>query len=311
MNKFEAIKAFVSVAEEGSFAAGARRLGLSRSAVNRQVFALEDDLGAQLLNRSTRRVTLTDSGLIYLDRARTVLADLSEADRAVSRNQEEPNGLLRINGPMSFGIHHLSPAITAFMAQYPALRVECTLNDRLVDPYEEGFDLTIRISDLPDSELVARKLASVRRITCASPDYLERHVWPLAPRDLRGHRCLHYGNNPTGQHWTYAMENGLQRVTIDPVMTSNSGETLRCAALAGLGVAILPDFTVGEDLNANRLIALLDDFAPPPIAAYAIYPPNRFLAAKVRACIEFLAGWFKDHPPDAACRERNETAEAS
>ncbi|QPC43739.1 LysR family transcriptional regulator [Kaustia mangrovi] len=301
MNKLDAMKTFATVAEEGGFSAAGRRLSMSRSAVNRQVIALEEDLGVQLLNRSTRRVSLTENGLVYLERCRAILSDIDEADRTVARLQAEPTGALRINAPMSFGITHLARPVAAFMARHAALRVQLTLNDRFVDPYEEGFDLTVRIGALPDSDLMARRLAPVRRVFCAAPAYIARHGRPACPRALRDHRCLHYGYLSTGTQWVVRGPGGEERVQVNDVLSSNSGEALRVAALEGLGIAMLPSFTVGEDLNAGRLVTVLDDYAPTEIAAYAIYPPNRFLTAKVRLFIDFLADWFRDTPPDAAC----------
>ncbi|WP_119390136.1 LysR family transcriptional regulator [Taklimakanibacter lacteus] len=291
MDKLAAIRAFVSVAEEGGFTAAAQELGLSKSAASRQIAALEEALGAQLLKRSTRSVTLTDSGYAYLERCRAVLGDLEEADRAIAALQNEPKGLLRINAPMSFGISHAAPAIADFMNRYPDLQVALILNDRFVDPYDEGFDVTLRIGELEDSSLAARKLAQIEMGLFASPSYVEKHGRPRGPDDLRSHWALHYGR-PTGQiEW--ALRGGASHsVPIRYRLCSNNGDALRIAAASGLGIALIPAFLVRDELRSGALIALLDGFEPRPIDLYAIYPPTRFLAAKVRLFIDFLAERF-------------------
>src|SRR4029079_11751161 len=201
MDRLAAIRAFVSVAEEGGFSAAAQELGLSKSAASRQIAALEEALGAQLLKRSTRSVRLTDSGYAYLERCRTLLADLDEADQAIAALQKEPKGLLKINAPMSFGVSHAAPAVADFMARYPDLQVALILNDRFVDPYDEGFDVTLRIGTLEDSSLAARKLAQIEMGLYASPAYLEKHGRPRGPDDLKSHAALHYGRPSAQSAW--------------------------------------------------------------------------------------------------------------
>ncbi len=296
MDRLAAIKAFVSVAEEGGFSAAAQELGLSKSAASRQIAALEEALGAQLLKRSTRSVKLTDSGYAYLERCRALLADLDEADRAVAALHNEPKGLLRINAPMSFGVSHAAPAVAEFMISYPDLQVALILNDRFVDPYDEGFDVTLRIGELEDSSLAARRLAQIEMGLFASPAYLENQGRPRGPDDLKSHWALHYGR-PTG-HIEWALRGGsVQSVPIRYRLCSNNGDALRVAALAGLGVALIPAFLVRDELRQGTLVSLLDGFEPRPINLYAIYPPTRFLAAKVRVFIDFLAERFAKARP--------------
>jgi DNA-binding transcriptional LysR family regulator len=291
MDRLAAIRAFISVAEEGGFSAAAQELGLSKSAASRQIAALEEALGTQLLKRSTRSVRLTDPGYAYLERCRAVLADLDEADRVVAALQNEPKGLLRINAPMSFGVSHAAPAVADFMLRYPDLQVALILNDRFVDPYEEGFDVTLRIGELEDSSLAARKLAQIEMGLFASPSYLEKHGRPRGPDDLRSHWSLHYGR-PTGQV-DWALRGGATHsVPIRYRLCSNNGDALRIAAAAGLGIALIPAFLVRDELTSGALVPLLDGFEPRPINLYAIYPPTRFLAAKVRVFIDFLAERF-------------------
>ena len=295
MDKLAAIKAFVSVAEEGGFSAAAEELGLSKSAASRQIAALEDALGAQLLKRSTRSVKLTDSGYAYLERCRALLADLDEADRAVAALQNEPKGLLKINAPMSFGVSHAAPAVAEFMARHPDLQVALILNDRFVDPYDEGFDVTLRIGALEDSSLAARKLAQIEMGLYASPAYLEKHGRPRGPNDLKSHAALHYGRPSAQSAWS--LRGAQDSVSIRYRLCSNNGDALRVAALAGLGIALIPAFLVRDEVRSGRLVALLDGFEPKPIDLSAIYPPTRFLAAKVRLFIDFLAERFAGSRP--------------
>ncbi|WP_119271721.1 LysR family transcriptional regulator [Taklimakanibacter deserti] len=295
MDKLAAIRAFVSVAEEGGFSAAAQELGLSKSAASRQIAALEEALGAQLLKRSTRSVRLTDSGYAYLERCRALLADLEEADRAVAALHNEPTGLLKINAPMSFGVSHAAPAVAQFMARYPELQVALILNDRFVDPYDEGFDVTLRIGTLEDSSLAARKLAQIEMGLYASPAYIEKHGRPRGPDDLKSHAALHYGKPSAQSEW--ALRGVRSSVSIRYRLCSNNGDALRVAALAGLGIALIPAFLVRDELQKGTLVALLDGFEPKPIDLYAIYPPTRFLAAKVRLFIDFLAERFAGSRP--------------
>jgi DNA-binding transcriptional LysR family regulator len=291
MDKLAAIRAFVSVAEQGGFSAAAQELGVSKSAASRQIAALEEALGAQLLKRSTRTVRLTDSGYAYLERSRAFLADLEEADRAVAALHNEPRGLLRINAPMSFGISHAAPAVAEFMGRHPELQVALILNDRFVDPYDEGFDVTLRIGELEDSSLAARKLAQIEMGLFASPAYIERHGRPRGPDDLKSHWALHYGKPAAQVEWD--LRGGPpETVSIRYRLCSNNGNALRVAALAGLGIALVPAFLMREDVQNGTLVTILDGFEPKPINLYAIYPPTRFLAAKVRVFIDFLAERF-------------------
>jgi DNA-binding transcriptional LysR family regulator len=285
----------VSVAEEGGFSAAAQELGLSKSAASRQIAALEDALGAQLFKRSTRSVKLTDSGYAYLERCHAVLADLDEADRAVAALHNEPRGLLKINAPMSFGVSHAAPAVAEFMERNPEIQVALILNDRFVDPYDEGFDVTLRIGALEDSSLAARKLAQIEMGLFASPAYLNKHGRPRGPDDLKSHAALHYGRPSSQTAWM--LRGAKDPVSIRYRLCSNNGDALRVAALAGLGIALIPAFLVRDEVRNGQLAPLLEGFEPRPIDLYAIYPPTRFLAAKVRLFIDFLAERFAGSRP--------------
>jgi len=296
MDKLAALKAFVAVVEEGGFAAAGRALGATRAQLSRQIRALEDDLGAQLFNRSTRRVVPTESGAAYYQRATALISDLEDADRAVAQLSDEPRGSLHVNAPMSFGTMHLARAVAGFMASYPEIRIQLTLNDRLVDPYEEGFDLTIRIAQLTDSDLIARRIAPARMVLCASPDYLARHGEPVHPDQLGDHACLHYGLLQRGNSWHLIGPEREHRVAIDGILCSNNGQVLREAALNGLGVAMLPTFMVGADLQEGQLRTILPDAQPQSASIHALYPPSRYLSAKVRLFIDHLAEVFGPEP---------------
>lgn len=296
MDKLEAMRSFAGVVAHGGFSAAARATGLSRSAVSKHVIELEASLGVQLLNRTTRQVHPTEAGLAYYERVRAVLAEIEEADIAVSRQRDEPRGLLRLNAPMSFGTLHLAPALADFMAAYPDLQVQITLNDRFVDPVAEGFDVTIRIAELADSSLIARRIVDARRVICATPDYLMRRGTPREPDDLRRHDCLHYGYLATGAQWKLTGHGSDYWVPVPARLCANNGEVLRTAALEGLGIAFLPTFVVGADLQEGRLETVLTAFETPPVSVYALYPPSRYLSAKVRLLIDFLVARFGDRP---------------
>ncbi len=296
MDKLEAMRSFAGVVAHGGFSAAARATGLSRSAVSKHVIELEAALGVQLLNRTTRQVRPTEAGLAYYERVRAVLAEIEEADIAVSRQRDEPRGLMRLNAPMSFGTLHLAPALADFMVQYPDLQVQMTLNDRFVDPVAEGFDVTIRIAELADSSLVARRIVDARRVICAAPAYLARRGTPREPDDLRRHDCLHYGYLATGAQWKLTGAGRDYWVPVTARLCANNADVLRTAALKGLGIAFLPTFVVGMDLQEGSLETVLTAFETPPVSVYALYPPSRYLSAKVRLMIDFLVARFGDRP---------------
>lgn len=290
------MSAFAKVVAAGSYAEAARRLGLTRSAVSKAVMELEQLLGARLLDRTTRRVTPTEAGRAYYERVASILADVEETELQISRLHEEPRGVLRINAPMSFGILYLGQAVAEFMARYPELRIELVLNDRFIDPLEEGVDVTVRIGALADSSLIARRLAPARRVLVASPQYVDRYGAPRTPHELAEHRCLAYGHMAAAQRWQLAHGSEVVTVQIAATLCSNNGEVLRAAALAGNGIANLPTFLVGPDIAAGRLVSVLSDHPPTELGIFALYAPNRYLAAKTRLFIDFLAARFGAEP---------------
>jgi DNA-binding transcriptional LysR family regulator len=296
MDKLGAMNAFAKVVALGSYAEAARALGLTRSAVSKAVQELETALGARLLDRTTRRVSPTEAGRAYHERCVDILAAVEETELQVSRLHEEPRGVLKVNGPMSFGTAYLGAAIADFMARYDDLRVELTLNDRFIDPLEEGVDVTIRIGALADSSLIARKLAPARRVLAASPDYLAKHGTPATPAELAHHRALQYGHIAAAQRWQLTHGGEVRTVAVTPYLCSNNGDVLRAAALAGNGITLLPTFLIGPDIKAGRLALVLPDYPPTELGIYALYAPNRYLAAKTRLLIDFLAQRFGHAP---------------
>lgn len=304
MDKLDAMLAFTKVVSLGTYAEAGRQLGLTRSAVSKGVIELEQILGARLLHRTTRKVSPTEAGLAYYERCLAILADIEETELQVSRLHDEPKGTLKLNAPMSFGVLHVNRAIAEFMAAYPDLKIELLLNDRIVDPVEEGFDVTIRIADLADSSLIARKLGPGRRVLAASPGYISAHGQPETPSHLANHACLNYGHTTVLQRWQLTQDGKTLSVPINSRLCSNNGDALRDAALSGQGIAKLPTFLVGEDIRAGRLQVILPDYPPTELGIYALYAPNKYLAAKTRVLIDFLVERFGPEPPwDAFLKE--------
>lgn len=292
MDKIASLKAFVKVVETGSFAAAGRQLRLSRSAISKYVAELEQSLGVQLLNRTTRHASPNESGQMYFERALAVLSELDAADQAVTQAQSMPRGLLRINAPMSFGTLRLGPAIAEFMERYPEVKLHLVLSDDLVDPMQHGFDVTLRIAALESSSLIARRITPVERVVCASPDYLDRRGTPAHPRDLRDHVALTYGLLLTGNQWKLTGADGDHWIQPSWSLWVNNAEVLRDAAIRGRGVVLIPTFIVGAALENGLLRVVLQDYRSPPLALYAIYPPTRHLSVKVRVFIDFLVERF-------------------
>ncbi|MDB5566898.1 MAG: LysR family transcriptional regulator [Tardiphaga sp.] len=296
MDKLTSLRAFVKVVELGSFSEAGRQLRLSRSAISKYVSELEQSLGVQLLNRTTRHASPNENGQAYFERALAVLADLDAADQAVAQAQATPRGLLRVNAPMSFGTLQLGPAIADFMARCPELQIQLVLSDDQVDPTQGGFDVTLRIADLESSSLIARKIVAIERVICASPDYLQQHGVPKAPADLRSHALLTYGFLLTGNQWKLTGKDGDHWIQPSWTLCANNAEVLRDAAIKGRGVALLPTFIAGDALRQGSLQSFLAAYKAPPLTLYAIYPPTRHLAVKVRLFIDFLVARFSGVP---------------
>ncbi len=294
MDRFVSLKAFVAVVNTGSFAAAAAKLGLSRAMTTKHIQTLEEALGARLLNRTTRRLALTEAGRAFHARSERILADLEEAEAAVGDATATPKGLLRVAAPMSFGVLHLGTAIADFMCECPEMAVELLLNDRTIDLIEEGVDVAVRIGRLADSSLIAKRIAPARMAVCASPDYLARHGTPTTPDDLVKYACLEYTLAARGQEWAFVDAEGRGKtVRVAGPLKANNGEVLMAAALAGRGIALLPTFMTGAHLAAGRLVRVLaPTWQPEDIAIFAVYPPTRHLSAKVRRFVDFLGDRF-------------------
>jgi DNA-binding transcriptional LysR family regulator len=296
MDKLTSIRAFTKVVAHGSFSKAAQELRLSRSAVSKYVIDLEEELGVQLLNRTTRSASPTENGLAYYEKCLAVLADLEEADLSVTQLQAEPRGILRVNAPMSFGTLHLGRAIPDFMEKFPQLQIQLILSDQLVDPVQEGFDVTLRIADPPSSSLIARKIVPAPRVICAAPSYLDRHGTPEHPNDLRHHACLSYGHLATGNQWKLTGPDGDHWIQAPWTLCTNNAEVLRDAAVQGRGVALLPTFIAGDDLQRGTLRRILSPYRAPALSLYAVYAPTRHLSLKVRVFIDFLVERFDGQP---------------
>lgn len=297
MDRFLALETFVRVVDRGGFSAAAQDLRISRAMVSRHVQELEARLGARLLHRTTRRVSLTEAGQVYYDRSAHLLADLASADSEVGELHTRPRGLLRINGPVVFGAMHLSAAVADYMAAFPEVKIELTLNDRTVDLVEEGFDLAIRIGRLADSSLIARRLAPCRLVIVASPDYLARRGTPQEPGDLTKHDCIRYMYGEGGDVWHFQGPDGKLAVRVQGQLRTNNGDAMRIAASRGMGIAVIPSFIVSEELGNGVLVPLLKGWgAAEEIALHAVYPPGRNPSAKLRSFIDFLVPRFGEHP---------------
>lgn len=291
MDQLAALRSLRRVVELGSFTAAADALGISHTIVSRQIKQLETHLGAQLLNRTTRRFALTAAGQEYYDACRHILDALDDADRAVGQHQARPSGLLRINAPMGFGTLEVAQWLPQFLQRYPELKIDLVCNDRLVDLIEEGFDVGLRLTrDLPDSTLIARRLASNRVLLVATPDYLQRHGAPRTPQDLLAHNCLTYTLAARPADWTFTGPDGASTtVTVKGSLQANTGIALRTFALAGTGIATSASFIVHEDLKRGTLVQVLPDYTIRPRELYALYPRNRHLSPKVRVFVDFAA----------------------
>ena len=289
MDRLLELEVYVRVVHAGSFTAAGRDLGLSPSAVSKQISRLEDRLGVRLLNRTTRRVAMTEEGAAFFEHAKRIIADLDEAEQTISQLRAAPRGTLRANMPVTFGQLILAPLIPEFLRRYPDVELDITLNDRMVDLVDEGMDLGIRIGELKDSSLIVRKLAASRRAVCAAPDYLERAGTPYRPADLRNHSCMVYTYRTWRNDWPFRGPDGSEVVHVTGSFSANNGEVLRQAALGGSGIIMLPIWQVLDDLRAGRLVEVLPNYSSPDADIHAVYPQTRYLAPRVRAFVDYLA----------------------
>ena len=292
MDKLGAMRAFARVAESGSFSIAARLLGRSKAVVSKQVASLEAALGVQLLARTTRQVRLTEIGRSYFERCVQVLAELDDLESNVQQSQSSPRGVLRVTAPQTFAELHLSDAVREFLLRYPELKMELVLTDRLVDLVDDGFDVAIRVGQLEDSSLLARRLASSSVVACASPAYLARRGVPRTPEQLADHDLVLDANLRQPGIWRFRRGTRTLNVRVSGRLQVNSAVTVRHLLVGGAGIGVCPEFVVRDDLEAGRLVPLLADFGGYDLGVYAVYPHTRHVPSRVRVFVDFLAEYF-------------------
>lgn len=297
MSRFEEIEAFVRTVEAGSFTHAARQLRIAKSAISRRVSDLETRLGVQLLQRTTRALKLTDAGRELFETSVRLLADWDEAEGAVSDSKKALHGRLRIAAPLSFGVTYLGPAIIDFLRDHADIEFDIDFSDRRVDLITEGVDVAIRIGDLSDSSMIARKIADIQMVATASPNYLKINGTPQTPDELRTHKELRFGHRDHGR-WRYQAPDGSTgEIEMSPRLCATNGEFLRDAALAGEGILIEPSFIICNEIRSGQLVQILTEYTFETLAVYAIYPPTRHLSARVRAFVDSLVVRFSGRPP--------------
>ncbi len=295
--------------EADSISGAADRLGVAKSAVSRRLKELEEHLGVELFHRTTRRMNLTDTGRTYYHQSVRILEDVLEAELATSKTHGELQGSLKVALPLSFGLMHLGPAINDFIQEHPQIEFDLDFNDRKIDLIQEGFDLAIRIAKLPDSSLIARRLAPIQAVMCASPDYLDRMGTPIVPEDLLKHHCLVYNLLRDFATWHFQdTKENLLSAKINPYLKSSNGEFLRDAAVNGLGITYIPAFITYKEIERGRLVPIMREYIRPQIEAYAIYPQTRHLSQRVRAFVDFLVKRFEGTPYWDECLQNPEKA---
>jgi DNA-binding transcriptional LysR family regulator len=298
LDRLTGLEVFARVAAAGSLSAAARTMGLSQTMVTKHIAALEARLGVKLFHRTTRRLSITESGRTYLEASERILAEMEAADAAVGAERILPRGLLRLNAPVAFGTRQIAPLLADFASHHPLVTVELGLNDRLIDLAEEGWDLAIRIGNLDSSSLIARRLAPCRLVVCAAPSYLEARGRPLTVSSLTDHNCLGYTlSQQSADRWVFGARAEV-RIPVAGNLHANNGDALRAAAIAGQGLIYQPTFIVADDLRAGNLVALSLDHPTAELGGiYAVYLPDRHPPAKVRSFIDFIASRFAPEPP--------------
>lgn len=289
MDLLLSMKVFAAVVDGGSFAAAAARLETSRAMASKQVQKLEEHLGTRLLNRTTRKLSLTETGRAFYERSVQIISDVEEAEQVAGQMTGAPRGELKVTVPLSYGQHKLAPIIADYSRHYPQVSVNISLSDRKVDLIDEGFDLAIRIGSLPQSDLIARKISSARSVICAAPAYLAKAGTPAAPADLSAHPCLGYTLTGTGAEWRLEGPEGTLAIPVSGPIRADNGDMLRLAAVNGCGIILQPHFIVAGDLAAGRLVRILPEWQSGELGVYAVYPSRKHLSAKVRTFVDFLA----------------------
>lgn len=296
MDKFQEMRVFSAVVDASSFVAAADSLGMSKAAVSRYVSELEQRLGVRLMHRTTRKLSLTPEGEVFLARCRDILANIESSEAEISTRSVTASGLLKVSLPVSFGIRHLAPLWSEFLADHPQVTLDVQLADRVIDLVDEGFDLAVRIARLPDSSLISRQLTSTRLVLCAAPSYLKRRGTPAHPSELAQHDVLGYSLMAMGDQWQFTGPEGPVCVKVRPRMWTNNGDSCVAAALQGSGIQLQPTFLIDEELASGQLVEILPQFRSVELGIYAIYPSRKFVLPKVRAMVEFLANKLQRAP---------------
>lgn len=294
MDKYQEMRVFTAVVDAGSFVAGAEALGMSKTAVSRYVSDLEQRLGVRLLHRTTRRLSLTAEGEVFLARSREILASIEDSEAEVSTRSRTASGLLKVSVPVSFGIRHLAPLWCEFMQVHPRVTLDVQLADRIMNLVDEGFDLAVRIARLPDSSLVSRKLASTRLVLSASPEYLRRRGAPEHPGELAEHDVIGYSLLAMSDQWQFTSPQGPITVKVRPHVWSNNGDTCVAACVRGAGIQLQPTFLIESELASGQLVEVLPQYRSMELGIYAVYPTRKFVLPKVRALVEFLSAKLAD-----------------
>lgn len=296
MDQLPAMRSFVRVVEAGSFSAVAREAHTTQPAISKQVAWLEARLGARLLERTTRKVALTDEGALYYEKAKAILDAVDEAEAAVRKGRQQVAGVLRVACSVGFGRFQVVPRLADFLARYPQLRIDLRMSDAFIDLIEEGIDVAIRIGALADSSLIARRIGTTHRVVVASPKYLKGRPRPRSPRDLQAHECIVYSALATMNEWRFEREGRAESVRVDGRFRCSSAEGVREAALAGLGIAWSPVWLFGDELRSKTLVTLLPEWRSPPLPIHAVSPPSRRHSPRVNALVEYLEGGFRGDP---------------
>jgi DNA-binding transcriptional LysR family regulator len=289
MDKYQEMRVFAAVVDAGSFVSASETLGMSKAAVSRYVSELELRLGARLMHRTTRKLSLTTEGELFMVRCRDILSTIEACEEEISTRSATASGLLKVSVPVSFGIRHLAPLWSEFLELHPKVTLDVQLADRVIDLVDEGFDLAVRIAGLPDSSLVSRRLASTRLVLCAAPSYLKRCGTPEHPSDLAQHEVLGYSLMAMGDQWQFTGPQGPVSAKVRPRMWSNNGDTCIAAAVQGAGIQLQPTFLIEQHLASGQLVEILPQYRSVELGIYAVYPSRKFVLPKLRALVDFLA----------------------
>lgn len=311
MDKYQQIRVFAAVVEAGSFVAAADALGMSKAAVSRYVSELEQRLGVRLMHRTTRKLSLTGEGEVFLARCRDILASIEASEAELSTHAASASGVLKVSVPVSFGIRHLAPLWGEFLQEHPRVSLDVQLADRVIDLVDEGFDLAVRIARLPDSTLVSRQLASTRLVLCASPKYLKRRGTPRHPSELARHDIVGYSLLAMGDQWQFEGPDGTVTVKVKPRLWTNNGDTCVAVAAGGAGLQLQPTFLISRELASGQLVEVLPQYRSLELGIYAVYPTRKFVLPKVRALLEFLSAklsrtdWIEPPPKRGRLPRKN------